>query len=242
MQQNAPICRSPQQAEAFSGVSSATEAIAWLRQQGVFKRPHKGAELGYASTGINELDAILGGGLPTGVLCELCGNASSGRTALAMALVARITQKGALAVWVDPADALDPRSLKAAGTRLERLLWVRPQKPRPLQQAMQAVDALLDGGGFGLVVLDMLEVGRRHGCDRPGWWIRLSRRLEHARNTVMLSLVEQSWAGPVAHTRLRCSAAGGKSLQEDDLAVRIERRRGSPPGARAVVRLHAPGD
>jgi recombination protein RecA len=74
-------------------------------------------------SGVGELDAVLGGGFPRGSLVELCGPASSGRTSLALSLLAQSTQEAC--AFVDVSDSLDPISLAAAGVELQRLLWIR---------------------------------------------------------------------------------------------------------------------
>ncbi len=76
-------------------------------------------------TGIPSLDALLDGGLPLGVISELTGPESSGRTSMAMAAVSALTRGGGVCAWIDVADALDPESAAANGIDLERLLWVR---------------------------------------------------------------------------------------------------------------------
>src|SRR5580693_7857224 len=77
------------------------------------------------SSGVTELDAVLGGGFPRGSLVELCGPASSGRTSLAFSLLAEATEHQQACAFVDVADSLDPLSLAAAGVDLPRLLWIR---------------------------------------------------------------------------------------------------------------------
>src|SRR5271169_3635287 len=76
------------------------------------------------SSGITELDALLGGGFPRGSLVELCGPASSGRTSLAFSLLAQATERQEACAFVDVSDSLDPLSLAAAGVELPRLLWI----------------------------------------------------------------------------------------------------------------------
>ena len=56
---------------------------------------------------------------------------------------------------LDPADALDPLSVRAAGVDLSRLLWIRPTGRDALKQALQAADMVLDAGGFAALVLDL---------------------------------------------------------------------------------------
>jgi hypothetical protein len=82
------------------------------------------------SSGIRELDALTGG-FPRGCLTELCGSASSGRTSILLAAVARATQREEVCALVDAGDALNPASAAAAGVQMERLLWVRCQKTVP---------------------------------------------------------------------------------------------------------------
>jgi len=77
------------------------------------------------SSGVTELDALLGGGFPRGSLVELCGPASSGRTSLAFSLLAQATERQEACAFVDVSDSLDPVSLAAAGVELPRLLWIR---------------------------------------------------------------------------------------------------------------------
>ena len=82
-------------------------------------------EVELQTSGIAELDAVLGGGFPRGSLVELCGPASSGRTSLAFSLLAQATERQQACAFVDVADCLDPLSLASAGVDLSRLLWIR---------------------------------------------------------------------------------------------------------------------
>ena len=113
-----------------------------------------------AATGIAALDAALGGGLPIGAISELCGPECSGRTGVALSLLARQTQDK-FCVWIDTSNALDPLSAAAAGVSLARMLWVRcgaenPQ-PRPgnhfalPKQCFTPPEIIkgLHGGGYG---------------------------------------------------------------------------------------------
>src|SRR6185437_7765691 len=78
-----------------------------------------------AATGITQIDALLDGGFPIGAIIEITGSASSGRTTLASALLARLTQDGMACAWIDANDNLDPESAAANGVLLNHLLWVR---------------------------------------------------------------------------------------------------------------------
>ena len=78
-----------------------------------------------APTGIPEIDLLLHGGLPVGAISEVVGPECSGRTSLALAFVASMTQAGKVCAWVDVSDTLHPESAAAMGVDLSRLLWVR---------------------------------------------------------------------------------------------------------------------
>ena len=78
-----------------------------------------------APTGIPEIDLLLHGGFPVGALSEVVGPECSGRTSLALAFIASMTQAGKVCAWVDVSDTLHPESAAAIGVDLSRLLWVR---------------------------------------------------------------------------------------------------------------------
>lgn len=103
----------------------------------------------FQRSGVEELDAMLGGGFPRGSLAEICGTASSGRTSLCLALLAQATGRQEACAFVDVSDALDPMSLAAAGVDATRLLWVRcggaGGKETAAQSAQQKSHAATDG-------------------------------------------------------------------------------------------------
>ena len=70
------------------------------------------------------VNALLGGGLPIGGICEFTGPASAGRTSLALSVLSEATLDSACA-YIDVSDSFDARSAAAAGVRLKNLLWVR---------------------------------------------------------------------------------------------------------------------
>jgi recombination protein RecA len=92
------------------------------------------------SSGVPQIDALLGGGLPIGGISEFTGMASSGRTSLALALLAEATIDAACA-YVDVEDSVDPRSAAAAGACLRNLLWVRVASLQPSLASMAAREA-----------------------------------------------------------------------------------------------------
>jgi len=76
------------------------------------------------SSGVSEIDGLLGGGLPIGGVTEFTGVANSGRTSLAFALLAEATTDSACA-YIDVDDTMDPKSSAACGVNHRNLLWVR---------------------------------------------------------------------------------------------------------------------
>jgi recombination protein RecA len=103
---------------------------------------------------IPSLDQAIGG-LPRGGVTEICGPESSGRTAMLLSIMARVAARGELCALLDAQDRLDPHSAAAAGIDLTRLLWIRCQQ---VEQALRSAELLIEGGGFGVVAVDLAEV------------------------------------------------------------------------------------
>jgi hypothetical protein len=150
-------------------------------------------------TGVAEVDA-LAGGLPQGCLTEVYGPASSGRTSLMLASLAQSTSRENVCALVDTNCAFDPASAAAAGVRLERLLWVRCGGNA--EHALKATDLLVQGGGFGMVVMDLADTpvaaARRISTTS---WFRLRRAVEHT-PTVLLVVEQESLAKTCASLTL----------------------------------------
>src|SRR5262249_7679000 len=106
------------------------------------------------SAGIEEIDSLTGG-LPRGSLTEICGPPSSGHMSVLLAALAARTMQPEACALVDGRDSFDPASAEAAGVRLEQLLWVRCGN---INHALRAADLLLQGGGFGMVALDLSDL------------------------------------------------------------------------------------
>src|ERR1019366_1725775 len=152
-------------------------------------------------SGIREVDEATGG-LPRGCLTEIVGPASSGRTSLLLSILAQATAREEICALVDAEDAFDPASATAAGVRLERLIWVRSCGA---ERALKAADLLLQGGGFGVVVLDLGDTppaaARRISLTS---WFRLRRAVEHT-PTVLIAVERQSNAKTCASLMLELS-------------------------------------
>lgn len=107
-------------------------------------------------TGISELDAL--GCFRLGAGVALTGDEASGRTSVALSVVAAAGRERRLAAWVDGPRELYPPAAPGLGVQLERLLIVRPRPPGKL---VWAAVQLLRSGAFACVVLDLTHTGVR---------------------------------------------------------------------------------
>ena len=103
-------------------------------------------------TGALSLDRILGiGGLPRGRIVEIYGPESSGKSTLALSIVAQAQKMGITCAYVDAEHALDPVYMKAVGVRVDDLVFTQPDYG---EQALEIVDKLVATGELGVVVID----------------------------------------------------------------------------------------
>ncbi len=156
-------------------------------------------------TGIDVLDARLGGGLARGQLSEIVGPRSSGRTTVLVSALAAAAARGELVALVDTFDTFDPASARTCGLDLTRLLWVRgrgaglarrsaegaepslgvsPANDRSdhaaaIDRALKSFNLILQAGGFGLVALDLADASSPAIRRLPfTTWFRLERPIE----------------------------------------------------------------
>ena len=104
------------------------------------------------STGSISLDIALGiGGLPKGRIIEIYGPESSGKTTLALHVVAEQQKKEGICAFVDAEHALDPNYAKKLGVNLDELLISQPDTG---EQALEITETLVRSGAVSLVVVD----------------------------------------------------------------------------------------
>jgi recombination protein RecA len=116
-------------------------------------------------------------GFPAGVISEVIGAVSCGKTLFLHALLAKANACGASCAVVDSRDAFDPLSASRAGVDLRRLLWIRGN--RHIDLAFKATDLILHAGGFGVVVLDLCDVPLRDLNSIPlSYWYRFRLAVE----------------------------------------------------------------
>ena len=104
------------------------------------------------STGAIPLDIALGvGGLPRGRVVEIYGPESSGKSTLAMHVVAEAQRNGGICAYIDAEHAMDPVYARAIGVDIDQLLISQPDTG---EQALEIADMLIRSGALDVVVID----------------------------------------------------------------------------------------
>jgi recombination protein RecA len=130
------------------------------------------------STGSLGLDIALGiGGLPRGRVVEIYGPESSGKTTLALHVIAEAQKKGGICGFVDAEHALDPVYARKLGVRVDELLISQPDTG---EQALEIADTLVRSGAIDVLVVDSVaaltpkaELEGEMGDSLPGMQARL---------------------------------------------------------------------
>jgi recombination protein RecA len=131
----------------------------------------------YLPSGIPEVDRHLGG-IPRGAVSEIYGPASSGRTSLLVSLLSAATRNEETCALVDADDTFDPAASACAGVDLSRLIWIRCGGS--VEHALKAADLLIEGGGFGLVGMDLGDAPPREARRISlASWFRFRLAVEH---------------------------------------------------------------
>ena len=104
------------------------------------------------STGCLSLDVALGvGGIPRGRLIEVFGPESSGKTTLALHIVAEAQKAGGYAAFIDAEHAMDPEYAKNLGVNLDELLVSQPDSG---EQSLEITETLVRSGALAIIVID----------------------------------------------------------------------------------------
>jgi recombination protein RecA len=136
------------------------------------------AEMESFHTGSLGLDIALGiGGLPKGRVVEIYGPESSGKTTLALHVVAEVQKTGGTAAFIDAEHALDPSYAHKLGVNLDDLLVSQPDTG---EQALEITDTLVRSGAVDIIVIDSVaaltpraEIEGEMGDSLPGLQARL---------------------------------------------------------------------
>jgi recombination protein RecA len=109
-------------------------------------------EVAVISTGAISLDAALGvGGIPRGRVTEIFGPEASGKTTIALHLIAEVQQTGGIAAFIDAEHALDPVYAQKLGVNTDELLISQPDTG---EQALEIAETLVRSGAIDVIVID----------------------------------------------------------------------------------------
>ncbi len=114
------------------------------------EKPH--VDVNAIPTGSIGLDAALGvGGMPRGRIVEIFGPESSGKTTLALHIVAEAQKKGGISAYIDAEHAMDPEYAKKLGVKIDELLISQPDTG---EQGLEIVESLVRTGKMDVIVID----------------------------------------------------------------------------------------
>lgn len=146
---------SAQQEEKLRALESALSSLDKQYGKGTVMKLGDSARSGGISvvpTGCLDLDLALGvGGIPRGRIVEIFGPESSGKTTVALHVVAEAQRLGGIAAFVDAEHALDPSYAKKLGVNIDELYISQPDTG---EQALEIAEALVRSGAIDIVVID----------------------------------------------------------------------------------------
>lgn len=144
------------QEDKKSALESAIKVIEKKYGAGAVMRLGQTKTLNVASipTGSMTLDMALGiGGVPRGRIVEIYGPESSGKTTVALSIIAQAQKQGGEAAFIDVEHALDPKYAKDLGVNIDNLLVSQPDSG---EQALEIAEALIRSGAIDVIVLDSI--------------------------------------------------------------------------------------
>ena len=152
--EKAPLPNAAPADDKKRAIDTAMAQIERMYGKGAIMRFGDKAELNvdYIPTGSLSLDVALGiGGLPKGRIVEIYGPESSGKTTLALHVVAEAQKRGGEVAFIDVEHALDPTYAEALGVDINNLLVSQPDTG---EQAMEICEALVRSGAIDAIVVD----------------------------------------------------------------------------------------
>ncbi len=140
------------------------------------ERPHE--DIGAISTNCLSLDAAIGvGGMPRGRIIEIYGPESSGKTTLALQVVASAQSGGGVCAYIDAEHAMDPEYATKLGVNIDELLISQPDSG---EQALEIAETLIRSNSVAVIVIDSVaalvpraELDGEMGDSLPGLQARL---------------------------------------------------------------------
>ncbi|CAO2148741.1 unnamed protein product [Urochloa humidicola] len=184
--------------QALDQITSAfgEESIMWLNHA------YSRKEIPVISTGSFALDTALGiGGLPKGRVVEIYGPEASGKTTLALHVIAEAQKTGGNCAFIDAEHALDPALAESIGVKAEHMLLSQPDCG---EQALGLADILIRSGSIDVVVVDSVaalvpkteldgEMGDAHVALQARLMSQALRKLSHSlsRSRTILLFINQ---------------------------------------------------
>ncbi|KAG5547205.1 hypothetical protein RHGRI_013021 [Rhododendron griersonianum] len=232
-------------------------SIMWLGRSSV------SSKVPVVSTGSFALDLALGiGGFPKGRVVEIFGPEASGKTTLALHVIAEAQKQGGYCVFVDAEHALDPALAEAIGVNTQNLLLSQPDCG---EQALSLVDTLIRSGSVDVVVVDSVaalvpkgeldgEMGDAHMAMQARLMSQALRKLSHSLslsqtilifiNQVRAKLSTFGFGGPTEVTcggnALKFYASMRLNIRRTGLVKKGEETIGSQVLVKVVKNKHAP--
>lgn len=180
----------------------------------------------FVPSGWEQVDAMLpGGGFPRGAISELAGGCASGKTAIALSVLAQATRERGIAAFIDGRHELYPPAAAALGVDLERLLVIRPDPADPVEVArvaLWAAESVLASGAFEAVAVDVpLERLRGRNSTTAETMLRRVRAAAETGGAVAL------WLGMPGGLRTACAVRLETSTGAHGWHVRRTHARGA---------------
>jgi len=179
--------------------------------------------------------ASVGIAFARGSVIEISGMPSSGKTSLALTLLARLTSAGEICAAVDSSNSFDPCSAELAGVKNENLLWVKCDGD--LEKAFMAADYVVQAKGFGAIWLNLSGLAQKTLRMVPKtYWYRYRTRIKET-PTMLLVTANEHVTGSASQqcfqfTResVRWSGTGKfKLLREFQLKMHSQKGSYGPP-------------
>lgn len=124
-----------------------------------------------------------------GAITEVSGGPSTGKTSIALSLLAKLTAEGEICAAVDACGGFDPTTAVLAGVELENLLWVRCGGD--VEKAFMAADHLVQAKGFGAIWLNLNGLSERTLRMVPKtYWFRYRTRIKETPTVLLVTAAE----------------------------------------------------
>ena len=147
------MAKKKQEPKELADLQEAIDEIKQRFGEGAIMRlsEAKAMDVDVISTGSVSIDIALGGGLPRGRVIEIYGPEASGKTTVALHVIAEAQKKGGVGAFIDAEHALDPDYAKKIGVNVNDLLISQPDSG---EQALQILETLVRSGEVDVIVID----------------------------------------------------------------------------------------